>query len=75
MMEAAAAAVVREFDPDRDRAGAEAVDRACEVGPSGSMSLYTDLLGDPVCRVRHSPAFRMLVTILTKPLHPIKFVV
>ncbi|ONK59935.1 uncharacterized protein A4U43_C08F12460 [Asparagus officinalis] len=35
--------VVREFDPERDRSGAEAIDRMC-----------------PVCRVRHSPAFRML---------------
>ncbi|PIA33184.1 hypothetical protein AQUCO_04200146v1 [Aquilegia coerulea] len=25
------------------------------------MSLFTDLLGDPISRVRHSPAFRMLV--------------
>lgn len=53
--------VVREFDEERDRWGAEAVDRMCEVGPSGKMSLFTDLLGDPVCRVRHSPAFLMLV--------------
>ena len=53
--------LVRAFDPERDRSGTEAVDRMCEVGPSGTMSLYTDLLGDPVCRVRHSPAFRMLV--------------
>ncbi|KAJ6808419.1 putative N-acetyltransferase HLS1 [Iris pallida] len=52
---------VREFDPETDRAGAEAVERMCEVGPSGTMSLFTDLLGDPVCRVRHSPAFLMLV--------------
>ncbi|KAM0936747.1 putative transcription regulator GNAT family [Dioscorea sansibarensis] len=53
--------VVREFDPERDCAGAEAVDRACEVGSNGKMSLFTDLLGDPVCRIRHSPAFLMLV--------------
>ncbi|KAK9097180.1 hypothetical protein Sjap_022677 [Stephania japonica] len=52
---------VREYDPDRDRPGVEDVERRCEVGPSGSVSLYTDLLGDPICRVRHSPAFLMLV--------------
>ncbi|KAJ9177359.1 hypothetical protein P3X46_012586 [Hevea brasiliensis] len=53
--------VVREFDPSRDRWGVEEVERRCEVGPSGKLSLFTDLLGDPICRVRHSPAFLMLV--------------
>ncbi|KAF2295535.1 hypothetical protein GH714_033154 [Hevea brasiliensis] len=53
--------VVREFDPSRDRVGVEEVERRCEVGPSGKLSLFTDLLGDPICRVRHSPAFLMLV--------------
>ncbi|KAK8962107.1 hypothetical protein KSP40_PGU009277 [Platanthera guangdongensis] len=52
---------VREYQPEKDRAGAEAVDRLCDVGPTGAVSLFTDLLGDPVCRVRHSPAFLMLV--------------
>ncbi|XP_054810595.1 probable N-acetyltransferase HLS1 [Prosopis cineraria] len=52
---------VREFDPNKDRDRVEAVERICEVGPSGKLSLFTDLLGDPICRVRHSPAFRMLV--------------
>ncbi|QCD91401.1 probable N-acetyltransferase HLS1 [Vigna unguiculata] len=52
---------VREFDPDRDRERVEAVERICEVGPSGKVSLFTDMLGDPICRVRHSPAFLMLV--------------
>ncbi|KAJ4826672.1 putative N-acetyltransferase hls1 [Turnera subulata] len=53
--------VVREFDPSKDRVGVEDVERRCEVGPSGKVSLFTDLLGDPICRVRHSPAFLMLV--------------
>ncbi|MQL95072.1 hypothetical protein Taro_027740 [Colocasia esculenta] len=55
--------VVREFDADRDCPGVEAVERVCEIGSSGSgkLALLTDLLGDPICRVRHSPAFLMLV--------------
>ncbi|ESW28720.1 hypothetical protein PHAVU_002G012000 [Phaseolus vulgaris] len=53
--------VVRVFDPNRDRERVEAVERICEVGPSGKLSLFTDMLGDPICRVRHSPAFLMLV--------------
>ncbi|KAF8404901.1 hypothetical protein HHK36_009796 [Tetracentron sinense] len=53
--------MVREFDPEKDCLGVEDVERRCEVGPSGKMSLFTDLLGDPVCRIRHSPTFLMLV--------------
>ncbi|XP_057493032.1 probable N-acetyltransferase HLS1 [Actinidia eriantha] len=53
--------VVREFDGEKDCKGVEEVERRCEVGPSGKLSLFTDLLGDPICRVRHSPAFLMLV--------------
>ncbi|KAG2545666.1 probable N-acetyltransferase HLS1-like [Panicum virgatum] len=55
--------VVREYDGARDRRGVEAVERACEVGSSGGgkMCLFTDLLGDPLCRIRHSPASLMLV--------------
>ncbi|XP_011620669.1 probable N-acetyltransferase HLS1 [Amborella trichopoda] len=53
--------MVREFDAERDCEAVERVERECEVGPSGKMSLYTDLMGDPICRVRHSPAYLMLV--------------
>lgn len=53
--------VIREFDANKDRERVEAVERICEVGPSGKLSLFTDMLGDPICRVRHSPSFLMLV--------------
>ncbi|KAG0458510.1 hypothetical protein HPP92_023667 [Vanilla planifolia] len=59
--------VVREYQAEKDLSGAEAVDRMCDVGASGTVSLFTDLLGDPVCRVRHSPAFLMLVAETTGP--------
>lgn len=52
---------VREFDPNKDRESVEAVEKICEVGPSGKLSLFTDLHGDPICRVRNSPTFLMLV--------------
>ncbi|XXG56908.1 hypothetical protein AAC387_Pa03g4213 [Persea americana] len=55
------AVVIRVFEPERDCEGVEMVERRCEVGPSGKMSLFTDLMGDPICRIRHSPAFLMLV--------------
>ena len=53
--------VVREYDPSKDLTNVEEVEKRCEVGPSCKLSLFTDLLGDPICRVRHSPAFLMLV--------------
>ncbi|XP_062209440.1 probable N-acetyltransferase HLS1-like [Phragmites australis] len=59
----AEALVVREYDSESDRGGVEEVERACEVGSSGAgkMCLFTDLLGDPLCRIRNSPAYLMLV--------------
>lgn len=56
--------VVRELDVNKDRERVEAMEKICEVGPSGKLSLFTDLMGDPICRVRHSPAFLMLVLLL-----------
>ncbi|KAG0460948.1 hypothetical protein HPP92_021245 [Vanilla planifolia] len=53
--------MIREYDAQKDLASVEEVERTCEVGPSGTVSLIIDLLGDPLCRVRHSPAFHMLV--------------
>ncbi|GJN24278.1 hypothetical protein PR202_gb12011 [Eleusine coracana subsp. coracana] len=61
---AAVSVLVREYDGDRDLAAVERLEQACEVGPSSGgkkMCLFTDLLGDPLCRVRHSPAYLMLV--------------
>ncbi|KAF8655962.1 hypothetical protein HU200_060843 [Digitaria exilis] len=58
----AAVVVVREFHEGRDRAAVERLEGACEVGPSGGkLCLFTDLLGDALCRVRHSPPYLMLV--------------
>ncbi|KAH9619352.1 hypothetical protein KSS87_002875 [Heliosperma pusillum] len=53
--------VVREFEKERDIREVEEVERSCEVGPTSKLSLFTHLLGDPLCRIRHSPAFLMLV--------------
>nr|GEV14682.1 probable N-acetyltransferase HLS1 [Tanacetum cinerariifolium] len=53
--------VIREYNPNTDIESVEQVERNCEVGPSGEYSLHADLLGDPVCRVRNSPKYLMLV--------------
>ncbi|XP_031483521.1 probable N-acetyltransferase HLS1 [Nymphaea colorata] len=53
--------VIRKYDEVRDREGVESFERKCEVGPSGKTSLLTDSMGDPMCRIRHSPSSVMLV--------------
>ncbi|XAR50467.1 Peptide alpha-N-acetyltransferase [Bertholletia excelsa] len=53
--------VVREYEEERDKATVEELERRCEVGPGGKPSLVTDLLGDPICRIRHFPSHVMLV--------------
>lgn len=58
--------IVREFEVNKDKERVEAVERTCEVGPSNQLSLFTDMLGDPICRVRHSPSYLMLVAEIDK---------
>lgn len=56
--------VVREYDEERDKVGVEEMEKMCEVGQRGKPSLVTDLLGDPICRIRHFPSHVMMVKIL-----------
>ncbi|XP_071703339.1 probable N-acetyltransferase HLS1 [Rutidosis leptorrhynchoides] len=53
--------IIREYNHKTDYERVERVESSCEVGPNGELSLFTDLLGDPICRVRNSPAYLMLV--------------
>ncbi|KAL5713643.1 hypothetical protein ACHQM5_015699 [Ranunculus cassubicifolius] len=53
--------VIREFNQERDCLQVEQVERNCEVGSCGKMSLLTHMLGDPISRIRNSPTFLMLV--------------
>ncbi|KAI5055647.1 hypothetical protein GOP47_0029168, partial [Adiantum capillus-veneris] len=52
---------IRDYDERRDAQRVDEVEKICEAGPSGSISLFTDLLGDPLCRVRNFPAYAMLI--------------
>ncbi|KAJ4952210.1 hypothetical protein NE237_029042 [Protea cynaroides] len=51
---------VREYDEERDREAVKDMERRCEQ-PARKPSLSTDLMGDPICRIRHSPTYLMLV--------------
>ncbi|KAI5439423.1 probable N-acetyltransferase HLS1-like [Lathyrus oleraceus] len=53
--------VVREFHVNKDTERVVTLENTCEVGPTNKLSLYTDMLGDPICRLRNSPSFLMLV--------------
>ncbi|GFZ04004.1 hypothetical protein Acr_16g0006280 [Actinidia rufa] len=55
--------VVREYDEERDKTAVEELETRCEVGQSGKLSLLTDLMGDPICRVRNVPLHIMLVAV------------
>ncbi|KAJ9568225.1 hypothetical protein OSB04_004191 [Centaurea solstitialis] len=53
--------VVREYNEETDKAAVEALERRCDFQQHPKPSLVTDLLGDPLCRVRHFPIHVMLV--------------
>lgn len=53
--------LVREYDEERHKVALEKMEKLCEVGQSGKPSLVTDLMGDPICRIRHFPLHVMLV--------------
>lgn len=54
--------ITRSYDRQIDRARVEDLERRCEVGPAERVFLFTDTLGDPICRIRNSPMYKMLVS-------------
>ncbi|CAK7330511.1 unnamed protein product [Dovyalis caffra] len=52
---------IRSYDVQIHRAGVEDLERRCEVGPTKRVVLFTDTMGDPICRIRNSPMYKMLV--------------
>ncbi|KAL1559057.1 putative N-acetyltransferase HLS1 [Salvia divinorum] len=52
---------VRPYNEGRDKAAVEELEQRCEVGQPGKPSLVTDLMGDPIARVRNFISHIMLV--------------
>ncbi|RVW66190.1 putative N-acetyltransferase HLS1-like [Vitis vinifera] len=52
---------IRNYEERRDRAQVEDLERRCEVGPAERVFLFTDTMGDAICRIRNSPMYKMLV--------------
>ncbi|KAG4206780.1 hypothetical protein ERO13_A03G028100v2 [Gossypium hirsutum] len=59
---------IRSYNPQKDRARVEDLERRCEVGPAERGFLFTDTLGDPICRIRNSPIYNMIVAELNNQL-------
>ena len=57
--------IIRSYDAQSDRARVEDLERRCEVGPAERAFLFTDTLGDPICRIRNSPIYKMLVPLFS----------
>eukprot|EP00249_Psilotum_nudum_P025883 c30926_g1_i1 orf=1-195(-) len=51
---------IRCYSMSTDWKRVDKLERICEAGPSGKVSLFTDLLGDPLCRIRNYANYAML---------------
>ncbi|KAH7837115.1 hypothetical protein Vadar_009767 [Vaccinium darrowii] len=52
--------IVRCYTEEIDKARVEDLERRCGVGPADH-AFFTDTMGDPICRIRNSPMYNMLV--------------
>ncbi|OIT05039.1 PREDICTED: probable N-acetyltransferase HLS1 [Nicotiana attenuata] len=53
--------IVRQYDEERDKLAVEELEGQCDFGQRGQPSLFTDLMGDPISRIRNLPLHVMLV--------------
>ncbi|GAV66582.1 Acetyltransf_1 domain-containing protein [Cephalotus follicularis] len=60
--------MIRSYDAQTDRPQVEDLERRCAVAPSKRALLFTDTMGDPICRIRNSPLYNMLVAELDNEL-------
>ncbi|KAK7246266.1 hypothetical protein RIF29_41128 [Crotalaria pallida] len=53
--------LIREFDEDRDVKVVEKLERNCEIGTKKGVSIFTNMIGDPLSRIRFYPLHVTLV--------------
>ncbi|CAN8247456.1 unnamed protein product [Cochlearia groenlandica] len=53
--------VIRYYDDRKDKFKMEHIEKSCEIGHDNQNFIFTDTLGDPICRIRNTPLFTMLV--------------
>ncbi|KAK6930275.1 GNAT domain [Dillenia turbinata] len=58
--------LIREFDEARDNEVVEKLEKNCEIGSKKGISIYSNMMGDPLGRIRLYPFHIMLVAELLK---------
>lgn len=53
--------LIREFDEDRDVKVVGKLEKNCEIGTKKGVSIFTNMMGDPLSRIRFYPLHVMLV--------------
>ncbi|PIA61054.1 hypothetical protein AQUCO_00300520v1 [Aquilegia coerulea] len=53
--------LIREFNEDRDIEAVEKFEKNCETGSRKGVSIFTNMMGDPMCRIRLYPTHIMLI--------------
>ncbi|KAG6759780.1 N-acetyltransferase HLS1 [Populus alba x Populus x berolinensis] len=53
--------VIREYNEDRDIKVVGKLERKCEIGSNKEVSIFTNMMGDPLSRIRFYPVHVMLV--------------
>uniref|UniRef100_A0A0E0JB77 N-acetyltransferase domain-containing protein n=1 Tax=Oryza nivara TaxID=4536 RepID=A0A0E0JB77_ORYNI len=56
---------IREYDRERDMEAIEKLERSCEIGAGKGFSIVTNMMGDPLCRIRLFQLHVMMVAELT----------
>uniref|UniRef100_A0A0D9Y0D3 N-acetyltransferase domain-containing protein n=1 Tax=Leersia perrieri TaxID=77586 RepID=A0A0D9Y0D3_9ORYZ len=52
--------LIREYDQERDLEAIEKLERSCEIGTGKGFAIVTNMMGDPLCRIRLFPLHIML---------------
>lgn len=53
--------LIREFNADTDSEVVGKLERNCDLGSKRGVSIFTNMMGDPCCRIRFYPLHVMLV--------------
>ncbi|KAJ9181806.1 hypothetical protein P3X46_005860 [Hevea brasiliensis] len=58
--------LIREYNEDTDVKVVGKLEKNCEIGSNKEVSIFTNMMGDPLCRIRFYPVHVMLVAELSE---------